>query len=60
MIILKRLSATVATKTVSKWIPFVGQAIAAGIGFKMTSSLGNDMVNEAEAIAIELFDSLKK
>lgn len=60
MIILKRFVAATATKSVSKWIPFVGQAIAAGIGFKMTSSLGNDMVNEAETIAIELFESLKK
>lgn len=60
MIILKKFVAATASKSVSKWIPFVGQAIAAGIGFKMTSSLGNDMVNEAEEIAIELFDSLKK
>lgn len=60
MILLKRFAASTATKTVSKWIPFVGQAIAAGIGFKLTSSLGNDMVNEAEVIAIDLFDSLKK
>lgn len=59
MILLKRFAATTATKTVSKWIPFVGQAIAAGIGFKMTSSLGTDMVDEAEAIAIELFNSVK-
>lgn len=60
LIILKRFVAATATKSVSKWIPFVGQAIAAGIGFKMTSSLGEDMINDAQSIAIELFESLKK
>lgn len=59
MLLLKRFAESYATKTVSKWIPFVGQAIAAGIGFKMTSSLGNDMIVEAEAIALELFETLK-
>lgn len=59
MIILKRFVASTATKSASKWIPLVGQAIAAGIGFKMTSSLGNEMVNDAEALALELFDSFK-
>lgn len=60
MVLLKKLSATVATKTASKWIPFVGQAIAAGIGFKMTSWIGNDMIIDAEKIARETFDSFKK
>jgi predicted GTPase len=60
MLLLKRLSATVATKTASKWIPFVGQVIAAGIGFKMTSWIGNDMINDAEEIARETFDSFKR
>lgn len=60
MIILKRFVASTPTKTVSKWIPFVGQAIAAGIGFQMTSSLGNEMVDDAEALALEIFNSLKQ
>lgn len=60
MIILKKSATTVASKSISKWIPFVGQVIAAGIGFKMTSLLGEDMVNDAEDIANELFESLKK
>lgn len=59
MILLKRAGAKVATKTASKWIPFVGQAIAAGIGFKMTSSIGTDMINDAEDIAKEILDSFK-
>lgn len=60
LLLLKRISSTIATKTASKWLPFVGQAIAAGIGFKMTSSIGKDMINEAEEIALETFEALKK
>jgi uncharacterized protein (DUF697 family) len=60
MILLKKAGAKVAIKTTSKWIPFVGQAIAAGIGFKMTSSIGNDMINDAEEIATEILNSFKE
>ena len=60
MILLKRFASSVATKSLSKWVPFVGQAIAAGIGFKMTSSLGEDMIEEGEKTAIEIFESFKQ
>ena len=60
MILLKRFAASVATKSLSKWVPLVGQAIAAGIGFKMTSSLGEDMIEEGEKTAIEIFESFKQ
>lgn len=60
MLLLKKLSTTIATKTASKWIPFVGQIVAAGIGFKMTSSIGSDMINDAEKIARETLNSIKK
>ena len=60
LLLLKKLGTTIATKTASKWLPIVGQVIAAGIGFKMTSWIGNDMVNEAEEIAIETFEAIKK
>ncbi|GER59293.1 hypothetical protein ULMA_14010 [Patiriisocius marinus] len=60
MILLKKASTTLAAKTASKWIPFVGPIIAAGIGFKMTSWIGNDMIEEAELIAQETFNSFKK
>lgn len=60
MILLKKASTTLAAKTASKWIPFVGPIIAAGIGFKMTSWIGNDMIEDAELIAQETFNSFKK
>src|SRR5690554_6337493 len=55
MLLLTKVGSTIATKTASKWLPLVGQVIAAGIGFKMTSWIGNDMINEAEEI-----EALKK
>lgn len=60
MLLLKRVSVVLATKTMSKWIPFVGQAVAATIGFKMTSSIGNDMILDAELIALETLKSYEK
>lgn len=60
MILLKKASTTLAAKTASKWIPFVGPIISAGIGFKMTSWIGNDMIEEAEGIAQETFNSFKR
>ncbi|WP_159038512.1 GTPase [Brumimicrobium mesophilum] len=60
MILLKKVGSTLATKSASKWVPFVGQVIAAGIGFKMTSWLGKDMVKDAEVIAIETFEAIKE
>ena len=59
MLLLKKIVGRVAAKTFSKYIPLVGQAIAAGIAFQMTLSLGEDMVNDAEASALEIFESLK-
>nr|WP_299201618.1 GTPase [uncultured Brumimicrobium sp.] len=60
ILLLKKVSSSVITKTASKWVPFVGQAIAAGIGFKMTSWIGSDMINDAEKIAVETYEAIKQ
>lgn len=60
LFVLKKAGLSIATKTGSKWIPVFGYAIAAGIGFKLTSSLGKDMLNEAEDIAQQTFNYLKE
>ena len=59
LLLLKKAGISLASKEVSKWIPFVGTAIAALIGYKLTSSIGNDMLNDAEEIATETFEALK-
>lgn len=58
-LLLKRAGLNLATKEFTKWIPIVGTAIAGLIGYKLNSSIGNDMLNDAEKIAIETFESLK-
>jgi predicted GTPase len=59
MLLLKKAGMGFAKKEISKWIPFVGQAIAAGLGFKMTSSIGSEMLTDAEDIASQTFEAIK-
>lgn len=59
-IILKKIAKTMATKTVTKYIPFIGQAVSAGLGYYTISTLGEEMVKNAEEVATELFDSISK
>ncbi|MCI9845625.1 GTPase [Flavobacterium pectinovorum] len=54
MILLKRLSVNIGSKEVLKYIPFVGQIAAAGIGYKMTDSFGCDLIEESEALVREI------
>lgn len=59
LLLLKKAGMTFAKKEITKWIPFVGQAIAAGLGYKLTSSIGDNMLTDAEEIAIQTFDAIK-
>ncbi len=59
MILLKRYVAAETTKVISKWIPFVGQALSASIGYLLTSNMGKEILKDARLLAQELFDGLK-
>ena len=59
MILLKQLGKKFAVKEISKYIPFVGQAVAAMVGFQMCNSIGNDMLDDAEKIATDAFNAMK-
>jgi len=50
--ILPKLAIAQASKSFSSWVPLVGQAIAAGIGYKMTSYYAEKLINESEEKAI--------
>lgn len=50
--ILPKLAVAQASKSFSSWVPLVGQAIAAGIGYKMTSYYAEKLINESEEKAI--------
>ncbi|WP_055436815.1 GTPase [Lacinutrix algicola] len=59
LLLLKRYSASTASKTIFKLIPFAGQAIAAGIGYKMTFSFGQELLEEAYDLAYKILDEAK-
>ena len=48
---LKRAGAQVATKTVMKWVPLVGNFISGLVGFKIASNFGNDVIDHANNLA---------
>ena len=50
--LLPKLVVAQTSKTFSSWIPLVGQAVAAGIGYKMTSYFAEKLINESEEKAI--------
>jgi len=54
MMLLKRLAVNIGSKEVLKYIPFVGQIAAAGIGYKMTDSFGSDLIEDSEALVREI------
>jgi len=54
--ILRKYTTLVTSKEVSKYIPFLGQAISAGIGYKMTRWLGENYIDEAIKLSSKLID----
>lgn len=51
MQLLKRVGIRVTTKTVAKFVPFLGQALAASISFGAMKMLGNAHVDDCYAVA---------
>lgn len=58
VLLLKKIATRTTTKQVSKWIPFVGPLIAAGIGWQSTFMLGEQLVDEAEELAREILGGI--
>ena len=58
LLLLKRIATRMTAKEMSKFLPFVGPLIAAGIGWKATFMLGEQMVDEAQAHASEILDTM--
>jgi hypothetical protein len=53
-LLLKTVGKRVAVKQVTKFIPFVGQAVAAGISFGAMKHLGNSHINECYEVCKQL------
>lgn len=60
LILLKRYAGFVAAKEITKYIPFAGQAIAASLGYMITSSAGSYYLNECHALAEEIISKKLK
>ena len=57
-LVLKRVGVKAAGRQVVKYVPFVGPLIAAGIGWKATFMLGEDLIDEAESLAREILHAV--
>lgn len=51
IVLLKRFAGRQAVKTLTKYVPFIGQAIAAGIGYAMTSQAGKAYLDDCYELA---------
>jgi small GTP-binding protein len=56
MQLLKKFASQETIKEVSKYIPFVGQAIAASIGYGITLYAGNSFVDDCHELAKKILD----
>jgi GTP-binding protein EngB required for normal cell division/uncharacterized protein (DUF697 family) len=56
MILLKKFAGRIVAKSLLKWVPFVGQMIAASAGFGITLAVGKDYLNDCHCIAEYILD----
>lgn len=56
--LLARFAGQTAAKSFSRWVPFVGPLISAGIGYKMTLSYGEDLIDSCESASLEAVGEL--
>lgn len=57
LMLLKSFAGRQAVKTFSKYIPFIGQAIAAGLGYAITSNVGNSYLSDCHELAEEILSN---
>ena len=58
LLALRSMGMDVFVKNASKWMPFVGALISAGLGYKLTYSFGDKLIDECEAAAKEMIHSV--
>jgi uncharacterized protein (DUF697 family) len=57
LMLLKSFAGRQAVKTFAKYIPFIGQAIAAGLGYAITSNAGNSYLSDCHELAEEILNN---
>lgn len=55
---LKQLGKAAMVKNISHFLPFVGNLVAAGLGYRLTVAFGEQYIGEAEALARQLLDEV--
>ncbi|MFN3997202.1 GTPase [Algoriphagus sp.] len=58
LLLLKKYAPQVATKQITKYIPFAGQAISATIAFGLTMTFGNKTIEECAEKALEILSQV--
>lgn len=58
--LLKAMGKSIAIKSISKFLPFIGSIVAAGVGYKMTTAFGERYLEEAENLAEQLLEQVLK
>ncbi len=58
MAVLKNMGGKIIIKNISKFLPFLGSIISAGIGYKMTTAFGEQYIEEAETQAENLLETV--
>lgn len=55
---LKRIGKSIAAKSLAKWVPIAGQAVAAYLGYRLTIHFGETLMDDCEKAAQEIADVL--
>lgn len=55
-LLLKKVGAKIAVKQVAKYVPFIGQAVSAGISFGAMKYLGNSHIDECYEVCRRIID----
>ena len=56
---LTKMGMKVAVKNTSKWVPFVGTAISAGIGYTLAFRYGEQLIDDCESAALTIIDDVE-
>ncbi len=57
MMILRRVGIRVATKSVARYVPFIGQAAAAGLSFSAMKVLGNAHIDDCYRVVEQVLEA---
>ena len=49
LLILRRLGPNIARRSIAKWVPLVGQAVASYLGYKLTIGFGINLIDDCES-----------